>query len=403
MAWQDLAFAVRVPYGLGPFLEQEVGDGHDDPALFAPSELRPAQWVRAAQVAGAHLLVFTAKQRDGFCLWPSRLTEYSVRAAPWQQGQGDLVHDLALACRAAGMRFGLEYALCDHHEPAAANPVAYNQFLQRQLRELLTEFGPLTVLWLDKACPRHGNALTRHIDWPALLATARDLQPECLLIGDGPDARSVSGEVVVRQKDESSVRPFDPAAPWADCFAAGAPRWRPWVRRVGLRPSLYHRQREENRQRSLPRLLDLYRTSVGRNGSLLLSVPVNAAGVVPDPDTRRLRELGTALRGWLSEPFAETAGAGPTLTLQLKTNRPVGTLLVEEDIRDGERVRRFLLEAATGNGWQVLAEGRGLGHRRLVTFDPRPAATVRCRLLDFDGDDPVRLRRFAAFGPAPTQ
>ena len=147
LAWQDLGFAVRVPYGLGPFLDREVGDGHDDPALFAPAEVRPDQWVRTAQSAGARLLVFTAKQRDGFCLWPSRFTEHSVRNAPWQQGRGDLVRDLALACRAAGVRFGLEYALFDHHAPAAANPAADNQCLQRQLRQLPTEFGPLPGPW----------------------------------------------------------------------------------------------------------------------------------------------------------------------------------------------------------------------------------------------------------------
>ncbi len=398
-AWQELGLAARVPFGLGPFLGTEMGRGHEDPALFLPAEFDARQWVRALRAGGARLVILTAKQRDGFCLWPSRWTEQSVKHSPWRHGRGDVIREVALACREAGLRFGLEYALCDHHEPAASNPAAYDQFLQRQLAELLTDYGPLTELWLDADCPLHGRKVTGRIDWRGLLRVARHLQPQCLLAGAGPDIRSLPLTAVLRRDEEGSVWPLDPRAPWADEFAGRTALWRPLERRAGLRPSLYYRARENNRQRAVRQLLEWYQRTVGRNASLLLSVPVDARGLIPEPDVRRLAEFGAELRRRFGAPLAETSGAGRVVELKLDPARPAGAALAAEDLRGGERVRRFLLEGHAEGRWQVLLEGRRLGSRQLVSFRPRPLDAVRVRVLEHAGAAPPRLRRLAVFPP----
>ena len=400
VAWQELECGMLVTFGMGTFLERESGDGQESPDRFNPVEYDARQWARAAASAGARLLMVPAKGRDGFCLWPSRWTEHSVRASSWREGQGDVIREVATACREAGLRLGLWYPLLDRHEPTAANATAYNRFLQGQLGELLSDHGEVAELWLDAGDGRSQWNGLETVDLGALLQLARHLQPRMVVTGVGPDARSLGAEAVVLRDEEASVQPVGPESWWPRLFPGQARVWRPVERLVTLRPSSFYRAREDGRLLSVAQLTDAFLRSVGRNAFLLLSVPANPRGLIPEGDVRRLAEFGAVRRPWSGSGVVATSGAGMELVLALTPPREIQTLMVGEDIAQGERVQRFLLEIreAGGSEWRVAHEGRSIGHKQVVQIAARPLEAIRLRVLESVGT-PV-IRRLAGC-PAP--
>ncbi|RME90019.1 MAG: hypothetical protein D6766_13845 [Verrucomicrobia bacterium] len=380
-AWREFELGLVVPFGLGTFLEREAGSGRESPALFQPAACDPWQWARAATNAGARVLVVTAKAADGFCLWPSRCTEYTVAASPWQHGRGDVLHEAALACQAHGLGLGLRFSLIDRHEPAATRPPAYRRFVLRQLEELLTDYGLLAELWLD-GVEEAGKA---GVDLAAILQLARHLQPRMAVLStQGPDGRLVSAQFSPTGDHAGSVRPAPPAGWWSAPGSAPGPVWQPLVRVASLRPSAYYRARENDRPASLNQLRELALRTLGRNSLLRLVAPADPTGQLPEADARRLAEFGAAWRRQFQRTLAMASGAARELVLELDPPREVGALAVREDIRRGERVRRFVLETRDPDetGWRVVADGRFPGHHWITEFQPRRLAGVRLRILD---------------------
>lgn len=402
-AWQDLQFGVLVRFGLATYLEADTGEGEESVTLFAPDQFDALQWSRGARRAGARYLMVTVKGRDGFCLWPSRRTEYSVRAAPWRDGQGDVLREVSAACRESDLRLGLWFPLEDRHEPSAANPAAYNEFLQGQLAELLTDYGEVAELRLQAGESGSAPPLMAGVDLGGLLQLARHLQPRMVVTGIGPDARSLdAGEVVLRE-EEFSGQPVGSEAWWGRLFPGRDRVWRPVERLVNLRPSPFYRARENNRLLSVAQLTDDWLRSVGRNASLLLSVPAMPTGLLAEGDVRRLQELGAAIRPWSMPDLPAVAGEGEELSLSLSPPREVEGMFVAEDLLHGERVKRFLLEVREpgGDGWRVVHEGRVLGHLQMVRFNPRQVEAVRLRVLESEGHPTIRRLAVVPVPQAP--
>src|SRR5581483_1535086 len=115
--WQDLEFGVIVHFGTNTFLDREWGDGTASPKVFDPDHVDPGQWARAAKSAGANYMVLVAKHHDGFALWPTEQSDYSVKASPWMGGKGNLVKMTEEAVRKEGMDFGIYLSPWDRHEP----------------------------------------------------------------------------------------------------------------------------------------------------------------------------------------------------------------------------------------------------------------------------------------------
>jgi alpha-L-fucosidase len=91
VAWQDLEFGVILHFSTNTFLNREWGDGTASPAVFNPLQFDPDQWMEAIRASGARYVVLVAKHHDGFCLWPTQQTDYSVRSSPWKGGKGDVI------------------------------------------------------------------------------------------------------------------------------------------------------------------------------------------------------------------------------------------------------------------------------------------------------------------------
>ena len=125
-------------FGPNTFTDSEWGTGRADPSIFNPKTLDTSQWARAAQEGGFSRLVITAKHHDGFCLWPSAYTNYSVRSSKWKNGRGDVVGELAASVREAGLQLGIYLSPWDRHEASYGKTVEYNEYFLGQMRELLT-------------------------------------------------------------------------------------------------------------------------------------------------------------------------------------------------------------------------------------------------------------------------
>ncbi len=192
--WQDLEFGVILHFSTNTFLNREWGDGTADPSTFNPTQFDPDQWMKAIRDSGAKYVVLVAKHHDGFCLWPTEQTSYSVKSSPWENGKGDVVGDVARAARKYGLKFGVYLSPWDRHEPKYKDSAAYDDYYQAELTELASNYGDLVEFWLDGA----GSA--GHVyNFEKIIETLRTYQPNTIVFADTGlfeygDARWVGNE-----------------------------------------------------------------------------------------------------------------------------------------------------------------------------------------------------------------
>jgi alpha-L-fucosidase len=363
-AWQRLELTAFIHFGVNTFTDVEWGSGLEDPAVFNPTDLDARQWVGALAAAGFRLVILTVKHHDGFCLWPSRYTDFSVQRSPWKGGNGDVFRELVQAASEFGLKVGVYLSPADLHEMEApggrygnnspAKPVSiptrvegdgrppqpsftftaddYNAYFLNQLYELLTEYGPVHEVWFDGANPKPGVQETyNYDDWFTLV---RALAPQAVIF-NGPDVRWVGNEVGIGRETEWSVLPFhgDPSsgvrsldALVADLgsqerltqAAGGEPwsylAWSPAEVDVSIRPGWFYHAAEDQRVKPLAHLLEIYYASVGRNCLLLLNIPPDRRGRFADPDVQHLAEFGAALRSLFAADLAQGSSASASST-----------------------------------------------------------------------------------------
>ena len=426
LAWQELGYYGFIHFTVNTFTDREWGLGDEDPAVFAPTALDARQWARVAREAGMKGLILTAKHHDGFCLWPSQYTEHSVKSSPWRGGRGDVVGELAEACRAEGLKLGLYLSPWDRHH-AAYGRSTYLEYYRRQLQELLTRYGPLFEVWFDGANGGdgyYGGAREkRQIDgaayygWPVTWGLVRELQPQAVLFSDaGPDVRWVGNENGLAF--ETAWMPIDlgriyPGSPDYPPLAAGRPDGADWVPPevdVSIRPGWFHHPSEDDKVKTVAELIEIYYASFGRSANLLLNIPPDRRGLIPDPDIQRLQGLrryldatfetdlargasatATGVRGAASEFAAGNAIDGNPATywatddgvttgaleLTLAEPRRFDQVAVREAVALGQRVEEWAIEAEVEGAWRKLAQATTIGIRRIVRFPPVQAGRVR--------------------------
>ncbi|HEX4936623.1 MAG TPA: alpha-L-fucosidase, partial [Gemmatimonadaceae bacterium] len=398
LAWQREELSLFAHFTVNTFTDKEWGDGTESPAIFNPARFDARAWTRVAREAGFGSLILTAKHHDGFCLWPSRRTTHSVASSPWRGGKGDVVREVADACRADGLKLGLYLSPWDRHEPSYGSGAGYMDFYCAQLEELLTQYGPVAEIWFDGANGEGPNGKRQAYDWPRIHALVRRLQPGAVMFSDaGPDVRWIGNEKGVA--GETCWSTIDPAAvPYAGYDAPGVGEvlqrghphgsvWRPGETDVSIRPGWFWHAAEDDRVRSVDNLMELYFTSVGRNSKLLLNVPPTRDGLFHPTDVERLRAFGARRRRLLARDVARgarvrgdgegrravadgrpdthwrAAGQGrATLELTLPAGASCNVVALQEPIERGQAIERFEVAADDGGGWTVIATGTTVGY-----------------------------------------
>lgn len=386
LTWQRRETTAFLHFTVNTFTDKEWGDGTESPAIFNPAKLDARQWIRTLRDAGFKLAILTAKHHDGFCLWPSKYTEHSVKNSPWKGGKGDVVREVADACREFGLAFGVYLSPWDRHEPRYGT-AAYNDYYKAQLRELLTNYGPIAEVWFDGA--KGENAKDMQYDFAGYWALVRQLQPRAVMFSDaGPDVRWVGNEAGNANETSWSTLNTDGLAPgkadpkYLNRGDAAGRRWIPAETDVSIRPGWFYHPAEDSKVRSAQNLVDLYYQSVGRNSLLLLNVPPNREGLLAEPDVASLR----GFRRILDETFRANFVAkqphltddslatfvavrtGQPLTIDLTGEQTIDRILIQENIANGQHVAGGRVEYWTGSGWQPLQTFTTIGYKRLLRF-----------------------------------
>ncbi|MCR4853501.1 MAG: alpha-L-fucosidase [Prevotella sp.] len=407
LRWQDMEMYAFIHYSLNTYTDQEWGFGNEDPKLFCPDSLDCRQWARVCKLSGMRGIIFTAKHHCGFCMWPSRYTDYSVKSSPWKNGKGDVVRELADACREEGLRFAVYLSPWDRHH-ADYGRAEYVTFFRNQLRELLTNYGDIFEVWFDGANGGdgwYGGANeTRKIDrttyyeWPETYRMVRELQPNCLIWNDGSDRgdlRWVGTEEGRVGETNWSLLNHDGEVEWAMLHYGleDGDSWVPGETNTSIRPGWFYHKAEDARVKSLYKLMDTYYKSVGRNSTLLLNFPVAPNGRIHPADSIR----GVSFYKMIREAFktdlatnVKTTTKGSVTTIDFGRPTAFNRFVAEEDIRYGQRVKRFALEAEVDGQWvklkDALVEGSDglttIGHRRIVCFPTVRAKRVRLTIVD---------------------
>lgn len=433
LRWHRLEFYSFIHFGMNTFTDREWGDGAEAPALFAPSALDARQWVRTVQSAGMRGLILTCKHHDGFCLWPTKTTDHSVAASPWRGGQGDLVREVAEACREAGLAFGIYLSPWDRHEPSYGRTDDYNDFFVRQLEELLTGYGELFCVWFDGACGEGPNGKRQVYDWDRYYAAIRRHQPHAVISVCGPDVRWCGNEAGQCRTAEWSVVPasmldnerIQEKSQQADdgLFAskvgsadedlgsrdvlarAEALAWYPAEVNTSLRPGWFYHSQEDDKLRSLDALMEIYDASVGGNASFLLNLPPDRRGLIAEGDVARMAELGRALADRFSVNLAANAQAVAAEVPGFEASRALSpdtgtwwrglpevpavfeielagaaafdTVVLQEALTEGQRVEAYRIEVWTGSDWRLLYRGTVIGSKRIAKVSRTTATRLR--------------------------
>jgi alpha-L-fucosidase len=430
LRWQRLELTGFLHFGMNTFTGREWGDGKEDPKLFNPTALNAKQWVKACKDAGIKQVILTAKHHDGFCLWPTKTTEHSVKNSPWKDGKGDVVKEVADACKELGVGFGVYLSPWDMNN-ASYGTDAYNDFFINQLTELLTQYGKVDEVWFDGANGEGPNGKKQVYDFERWYAQIRKLQPQAVIAVSGPDVRWVGTESGHGREEEWSVVPVGKknnsnegsqtkvdAPPAGDMMGnvlggrsqlrdGDALKWYPAEIDVSIRPGWFYHEAEDKKVKTPEYLKEIYFHSVGRNGVLLLNIPPDKRGLISDFDIATLiawkgnldaifkvnllkgaKGVGTVQK---IKPLLDgndathlsfsMKGNDNVVEMNLKGKKTFNVLQLQENIRIGQRVEKFVLEYWANGEWKKATEGTTIGFKRLLEFPAVTTSKVRLRIV----------------------
>lgn len=382
--WLEAEIGMFSHIGVNTYHNTEWSDGSLDPSCFNPYNLDCEQWIDVAEALGANYYVATAKHHDGFCLWPTNTTDYSVKSAPWKEGEGDVVGELAQACKRRGMKFGIYLSPWDRHEPCYKDKDAYDKFYLEQLEELLTWYDiDIFELWFDGA-----GSEGRTYDWESIMDLCKRYAPNAMIFNMGtPTIRWCGNEagfapypnwyVISRENVDKFAWGSVDADGMGDYFI-------PAECDTPIRRFLwFHRKWSRLFLRSKRKLLEIYEKSVGRGSNLLLNLAPNREGLLDKTDAKRATWLGSEIEERYGRAISQTTGTGSDLNLDLDGPQTVNSVIIQEDIREGQRVRQYVLEYEQNGRWHHLLTGSSIGHKKIDNFRKINAEQLRLRFTKY--------------------
>jgi len=393
VAWQRQEMAAFLHFGMNTFTNKEQGDGSESPTLFNPTTLDARQWMTVLRNGGFREALLTAKHHDGFCLWQTECTPYSVAASPFQDGKGDVVRQFVDAAHEGNVRVALAVSPLDRHDSRYGTP-AYQGFFECQLRELLSNYGTIDELWLWGLAQGSPS-----FDWVAIRDFVHGLSPQTLVEFANAAPLPVSELRSIGLSSPSTPPPpSDQSSVQSPGGNAATPVYIPAEAVYAVRPGWFWHASNDDQVKTVDQLVDYYFDSVGRNSLLRLNVPPDTRGLLPDPDVTVLNQLGRAIDALYRTNLANgqmatadsvfqdlalyaaasavdgkldtfwAAGVGQTtgrLEVDLGGLRSFGLISIQEPIALGERATEHHVEARANGIWTTIATGTAIGERKL--------------------------------------
>lgn len=429
MRWQEMEYYAFIHFSLNTYTDESWGYGDEDVNLFNPTELDFRQWTRICKEAGMKGIIITAKHHCGFCLWPSEYTEYSVKNAPWKDGKGDVIRELADACKEYGLKLGIYLSPWDRNYADYGKP-EYITYFRNQLRELLTHYGEIFEVWYDGAnggAGYYGGAnenrtidRTTYYDWKNTYKLVRELQPNIVIWNDGGDRADLRwvgteggwvGETNWSLLNATGDVPFN----MLHYGVENGDSWVPGEVNTSIRPEWFYHPGEDSKVKTLPLLMDTYYNSIGRNGALLLNFPIMPNGLIHENDEKAALDFAQAVKEAFAKNLVEKAKAEASnvrgnakkfaaaraidndkdtywatddsvttasLTIDFSKTTTFNRFLAQEYIRLGQRVKAFTVEALVDGNWEEIAKATTIGYKRILRFPSVEATQVRFTIAD---------------------
>jgi alpha-L-fucosidase len=427
LTWHEMELNAFIHFTTNTFTNVEWGFGNESPKIFNPSQLDVTQWTSALKDAGFKGLILTCKHHDGFCLWPSKYTEHTVKKSPFQDGKGDIVKEVSAACKKQGLKFGVYLSPWDRNHAHYGDP-EYIKYYRNQLTEIFKNYGPVFEMWFDGANGGdgyYGGANeTRKIDrktyydWPTTISQVKALDSTTLFFSDaGPDIRwcgNESGYI-----NETNWNTFSSDTIYAgksgitellNTGSESGNKWIPAEVNVSIRPGWFYHEYEDSLVKSPQQLFDIYLNSVGRGSVLLLNIPPDKRGLFHENDLKSLQGFRAILDSVFSNNLTKNAEviassyrgnsrnfSGENLIdnnknsywstddsittgsvkIKLNTSKLVSYVVIQEYIKLGQRIKKFKIEAYNKGEWTEVAKGTTIGYKRILNIDPMETSQIR--------------------------
>jgi alpha-L-fucosidase len=433
LRWQRMETNAFLHFTVNTFTDKEWGEGDEDPAVFDPLGFDADAILLALKAGGMKGAILTCKHHDGFCLWPTRTTDHSIRFSRWKDGKGDVVREIANAAARHGLKFGVYLSPWDRNNAGYGRP-AYIATYRQQLTELLTGYGPVFEVWFDGANggkgyyggARETRTIDKHTyyDWPGTWDLVRKLQPGAVIFSDvGPDVRwvgnenGVAGETCWATCDPTTEdgKPGVPGDAQPSVLNTGTrfgSRWLPAECDVSIRPGWFWHEQENSQVKTPDQLGELYFASVGRGANLLLNLPPNRQGQLSPQDVNAIAEFQRRLQATFGNNLAAGAKLNPSnvrggdpgfgaarlldpnpdtywatddgvhtpeLTIDFGRRIRMNVLRLREAIQLGQRIGAFAVDAWQQDAWTQVAQATSVGVCRLIRL-PALVETPRLRL-----------------------
>lgn len=443
LAALDREFIAFIHFGPNTFTGKEWGSGFESSETFALETLDTDQWCKAIKDAGMKMVIFTAKHHDGYIMWQSRYTDHGIMSSKFRDGKGDVLKDLSESCRKYGLELGIYLSPADLYQIESPdglygnlsmpslrtiprevegrpfsnktkfkfNVDDYNEYYLNQLFELLTEYGPISEIWLDGAHPKTKGGQTYNYNaWRELIRT---LAPKTNIFGR-EDLRWCGNEGGHTRDSEWNVVPYmanpDTLTWYSDMMAdplGGREQlcegkylhYQPAETDVSIRDGWFWRDNTHQQTRTADNVFDMYERSVGGNAILLLNLPPDNQGRFPEKDLKTLEETGRRIRETYGIDLLEGAKCpkalldndidtyikvkdGEDFVVTLPEKRWINRIVLQEAIATvGERTERFAVDARIDGEWKEIATSTNIGHKRILRVNDMETDALRFRLL----------------------
>ena len=412
LKWHEAEMGAVFHYDLHVFDGIRYGQGNnrinpiEDYNIFNPTALDTDQWIQAAKAAGCKFAILTATHETGFGLWQSDVNPYCLKAVKWRDGEGDIVRDFVNSCRKYGIQPGIyvgirwnsllgihNFKAEGDNEFARNRQAWYKRYCEKMVTELCTRYGDLFMIWFD------GGADNPRGDGPNVEPIVNKYQPECLFFHnvDRADVRWGGTETGTVSYPCWSTFPYPFSHSNAtdtnehyELLKHGDKNGKYWLpamadaplRGANGRHEWFWEPDDENNICSLDVLMDMYEKSVGRNATLMLGLTPDPTGLLPAGDVNRLKEMGDEINRRFSTPLAQTSGTKKTQVLKLGKKQSVNYYMIQENIKKGERIRQYKIEAKINGKWKTVCQGESVGHKRIEKLNSIETDMLRLTVLE---------------------